>query len=353
VKFTSRIAFLAMLLWVPGVQAHVVKRPFELYRLNRKLCGQVIDHTNNHGRDRRLWSAALCQKRDMYVYLPPGFDPNKRYPFILWLHGFSQDEHSFLQDVVPVFDHAMATRQLPPAIVASPDGSLSGTDHFLSAGSFFANTPKAGAFEDYLMVDVWNFVMEHYPILPEPEAHIVAGVSMGGGAAYSKAIKYPDKFKSVVGIFPPLNLRWEDCHGRYRGPFDPDCWGWRTDYTHGLEVTGSFFGGLVKVRQRRLVYPLHGRRNPNTADEIARDNPIEMLDAYDVREGRLAMYIAYGGKDEFNIAAQVESFLFRAKERGLTIRVDYDPEGRHNRATAKKMEPGILQFVAERLAPYR
>jgi len=67
-----------------------------------------------------------------------------------------------------------------------------------------------------------------------------------------------------------------------------------------------------------------------------------MLDAYDVKEGRLAMYIAYGGKDQFNIAAQVESFLYRCRERGLTVQVGYDPNGKHDRATATKLMPGAL-----------
>ncbi len=78
-----------------------------------------------------------------------------------------------------------------------------------------------------------------------------------------------------------------------------------------------------------------------------------MLDLYDVREGRLAMYIGYGGKDEFNITAQVESFLYHAHERGLTVEVDYIPDGHHNLATAKKLTPSAITFMAERLAAYR
>src|SRR5438105_5904273 len=79
-----------------------------LDRTNRTLAGHVDDYTNNHGSDRRIWSAALCERRDLYVYLPPGFDPCKKYPIIVWLHGFAQDEQSFLYDVVPKLDRAMA-----------------------------------------------------------------------------------------------------------------------------------------------------------------------------------------------------------------------------------------------------
>jgi S-formylglutathione hydrolase FrmB len=330
--------------------ANPVRNFFELDRVNRRLGGTVIDYTHNHGADRRLWSNALHEPRDLYVYLPPGYDPHKRYPLILWLHGFAQDEVSFLRDVIERLDRAIVRGQLPPAIIAAPDGSLHGLACLFTAGSFFSNTP-AGAFEDYLMIDVWDFLLRNYPIRPEREAHVIAGASMGGGAAFNKAIKFPERFKVVVGIFPPVNLRWIDCHGRYMGNFDPDCWGWRTDFSRGREVLGRFYG-VFNVRQRQVAFPLYGRRNPETAAEVSRENPIEMLDAYDVREGLLDMYIAYGGLDQFNIDAQVESFLYRARERGLTVQVGYDPRGKHDRATAERLLPDVLDWLGARMMPY-
>jgi S-formylglutathione hydrolase FrmB len=200
------------------------------------------------------------------------------------------------------------------------------------------------------MQDVWDFLFKNYPLRPEREAHVITGASLGGAAAFNKAIKFRERFRIVVGIYPPLNLRWLDCRGHYMGNFDPDCWGWRENYDRGHEVVGRF--GLVAIRQRRLVHPLYGRHNPDTCAHVAAENPIEMLDAYDVREGQLSMYVAYGGKDEFNVDAQVESFLYRARERGLTVTVAYDPHGRHNSTTALKFLPGVLEWLRPQLAPY-
>ena len=67
-----------------------------LDRLNRKLHGRVVDFTQNHGTDRRIWSPMLGRPRDLYVYLPPGYDPSVAYPLILFLHGALIDEHYFL-----------------------------------------------------------------------------------------------------------------------------------------------------------------------------------------------------------------------------------------------------------------
>jgi hypothetical protein len=115
-------------------------------------------------------------------------------------------------------------------------------------------------------------------------------------------------------------------------------------------VLGRFYG-IITVRVRRVIDPLFGR-GPAAVAAIARENPIEMLDTFGLQNGVLDMYIAYGGKDEFNIDAQVESFLFRAKERGLCIDVGYDPQGRHDIATAKRLFPGVIDWLAPRLAPF-
>jgi pimeloyl-ACP methyl ester carboxylesterase len=332
-----------------NLSAHPLRSQIAFRRAEKGLHGQLLDFTHNHGADRRLWSPALCEKRDMYVYLPPGYDACRQYPLIVFLHGFAQDEGVFLRIALPMLDQAMADGHLPPAIIAAPDASIRGGDCFFGPSSFFLNT-RAGAFEDYLMIDVWNFLMTHYSIRPEPQAHVLFGVSMGGGAAFNKIIKFPDQFRIAIGIFPPLNLRWMDCHGHYRRNFDPCCWGWRTDFSRSREVVARF--GPVAIRLGKLVNPLYGRKNPETVDEVSRENPIEMLDAYDVRPGCLQMYIAYGGRDQFNIDAQVESFLFVARQRCLPIGVGYEPKGTHGIRTARKLFPGTIEWLAPRLAPY-
>ena len=349
----NRIAWAAVFLALCGsgetASAHLIRHPFALARVNRKIHGHVLDFTHNHGDDHRIWSTALNQPRDMYVYVPPCYDPHQCYPIILWLHGFSQDEQSFLSDAVVPLDQAIADGRLPPAIIAAPDGSFPGEPCFLSAGTFFLNS-KAGRFEDYLIHDVWGFLLQNFPIRPEREAHVLAGASMGGGAAYNIGIKYRDVFGIVIGIFPPLNTRWVDCHCRYMSNFDPCCWGWRTDFSRRWEVVGRFYG-VVTIRLRHVVGPLYGI-GPHTAELVARENPIEMLDTFGVRPGDLSMFVGYGGRDQFNIDAQVESFLFAAKERGLCVAVAYDPIGKHDLPTALKLLPAVLDWLAPQLAPF-
>jgi S-formylglutathione hydrolase FrmB len=330
--------------------ANVIPRPFKLDRVNRELHGQLVDYTRNHGADRRIWSPALQQWRDLYVYLPPGYCPEKRYPLVFILHGFSQDETSFLQYAVRPLDKAIATGRLPPCIVVAPDGSLRGMDCLFNVGTFFLNS-NAGRFEDFLMQDVYQFILTTYPIRPEPEAHFLLGVSMGGGVAYTQTIKHPDKFRTAAAIFPPLNLRWISCRGRYMDNFDPACWGWREDFSRGHETIGRFYG-IFGIPLRKLIYPLYDRTSPDLPWLVSQVNPIEMLDHYDVRPGQFQFYVAYGGKDEFNLDAQIESFLYRAREKGLEVAVDYDPKGRHNVATALRFLPHLVDWLRPRMEPW-
>jgi S-formylglutathione hydrolase FrmB len=318
--------------------------------INKRLGGQVLDYTANHGQDRRLWSQALCQRRDMYVYLPPCFDPKLRYPLVVWLHGFAQDESAFLREVAPRLDAAILAGQLPPMIAVAPDGSLEGEPCHAKPGSFFINS-KVGAFEDYVMKDVLGFVFANFPIRPEREAHIMGGLSMGGFGAYTLAIKHRNLFGVAVGIYPPLNLRWIDDQGRYFSQFDPYRWGWRTQVTSRHEVIAKFYGGLVTFTIGQVIEPIFGRSEQGL-QEVIKHNPIEMIDSYRLKPGELQMYVCYGKKDEFNLAAQIESFLYVARERGLDVGVGVDPQGGHNLETAVRLLPGLIAWLGPRMAPY-
>ena len=83
-----------------------------------------------------------------------------------------------------------------------------------------------------------------------------------------------------------------------------------------------------------------------------RENPAEMITTYDVKPGELEMFVGYGERDEFNIDAQVESFVYLAKCRGLCVTSVSLPRGHHNVETGKKLVPYMLAWIAPRLAPY-
>jgi S-formylglutathione hydrolase FrmB len=174
---------------------------------------------------------------------------------------------------------------------------------------------------------------------------------MGGGAAFDLAMRNRDCFGVVAGMHPPLNLRWVDCDGDYMANFDPHRWGWRNEIKRPHEPIAIFGAGAFKVRLSHLLGPLFGDED-NAIVEISKHNPIELVDRTRLRNGDLEMFVAYVGKDEFNIDAQVESFLYLAKHRGLGVHVVYDPQGHHDAITSMKLLPSMIDWLAPRLAPY-
>lgn len=320
----------------------------DINKLNCSLKGHVYDFSFNHGKDNRIYSECLELKRDLYVYTPPKYDPKERYPLVIWMHGYSQDEKSFLE-IIDKFDKAIAEGMFPKAVIAAPDGSPQGRASFFDPGTLFLNSPL-GRFEDYVVYDVYNHVVKNFSIRPERESHILAGASMGGFAAFNLGFKHKDRFGVLIGIHPPLNLRYADCRGRTRTDFDPNCFS-LTDRYRPFAPVAQFYGGLITIRQRRILAPVFGEE-PNVVGRVALQNPYEMLDTYNIKPGDFSMFIGYGNEDEFNFDAHCESFLYKTRQMGIRVYSVKVIGGHHDRATALKMLPTLGEWITPVVGPY-
>ena len=223
------------------------------------------------------------------------------------LHGIAQDEQ-FLPALVrgPGPGHRLRA-------TAADDHRRAGRQRsrpasFLSPGSFYLNT-RAGRFEDYIVQDVWGFLLDE---LPDPPGARVARPGRGVDGRVRgvqpriqalRAVQGPRRHHAaaepaVRGLPRPL-------HGRISTRTAPACGtaSSRSSRSPGSTASSRSASGGWRV-------PLF-RRDRGAMQKIAAENPIEMLDAYDVRPGQFDMFVGYGGRDEFNIDAQVESFLLR------------------------------------------
>ncbi len=355
-KLTSRLFAAALILIGVSLVAVQSQEPpkskgedeFDIIRLGRRIKGRIVDHTHNHGRDHRIWSRSLHQWRDVYIYLPPGYSKAEQYPVVFFFHPFAMDERSFMR-LVPTVDDAIASGKLPPVIIVAADGSLDGKGCLAQPGSFFLNS-NAGPYEDYVLNDVWDFVCSRYPIRAERNAHVLAGISMGGFAAFNLGLRHRDAFGIVIGIHPPLNLRWADVDGNPRAKFDPRRWGWRSGFDNPHEIIANYHG-VVKLRMGPIVQPVFGDGDEALIN-IAANNPIELALKTGLKNGDLSMFVGYAGRDEFNIDAQVESFLYWAKFKGIGVAVAFEPDGHHDGLTAMKMMPSVFRWLAPQLEPY-
>ncbi len=322
--------------------------PNKLERVNGKIGGKVHDFTDNHNVDRRICSKALDEKREVYIYTPPGYDGKTQFPFMLWLHGFGHDEKNFL-DFIPHIDEGIRTGAIPPMIIAAPDASVKGKPSLFNTGSFYLNS-RAGRFEDYIVDDVVAFTFKKFAVRPEREAHVIAGASMGGYGAYSLGFKHKELFGNIAGIMPPLNMRYLDCHGKYNSDYDPNCVTLRTEFPRN-EIVGRFYG-VILIRQRRMIDPLFGRDNSDVLKVLSANNPIELLETRNVQPADYNLFLGYGEKDEFNLDAQAEHFIDVAAKKGIHPTVLKVKDGRHNTKTGVSMFPAMARWLAPALAPY-
>lgn len=348
-----RVSLLAVVLVAPNALAF---RPsgggdaiVDLNYLNRQLAGQVHDYTANHGTDARIDAPSLGQRRDLYVYVPPGYDSTKRYPLIIWLHGLAQDEKSFLH-IVPGLDREIAAGRLPKCVIAAPNATVRGRASLREPPSMFLNSPL-GRYEDFVIYDVWNHVVTHYSIRVEKQAHVLAGASMGAFGAYNLGIKHKDDYGVVAGVLPPLNLRYADARGRTTGSFDPNNFGWLNEYRPNAALASFGPLGMVTVRERDIIAPVFGE-GPDVIAKVAAENPAEMLASYDVKPGDLEMFAGYGQRDEFHFDAQTESFAAVARGRGLSVHTVMVPGGRHDKETAMRMMPTFVEWLGPKINRY-
>ncbi len=71
-------------------------------------------------------------------------------------------------------------------------------------GSFYANSPVTGNWEDFLTKDVVNYIDSKYRTLEGPENRGITGFSMGGSGAVNVALSHPDKFGHLYTLSPGL-----------------------------------------------------------------------------------------------------------------------------------------------------
>ena len=320
-----------------------------LDRLNQKLQGKVVDYTQNHGADRRIVSPILGRPRDLYVYLPPGYDPSVAYPLILFLHGADVDEHDFLDPSdLKALDYMMSHGEMPPAIIAAPDGTYEGTNWITSTHSLWVNG-RGGRFEEHIVTEVVPFVMQNYSVRPERNAHSLLGISAGGYGAMAIAIKHRNIFGAVATLAGPLNMRYDNRRGAYGDDFDPAVYRKRTAYDPNMLIAKYYFG-LVRRRVKTYLEPVYGP-GPDMIAKVARDNPADLLSTSGLQHGELAIYVNYPTRDEYNFDAQDQSFAWLAAQRGIGMELTCVAGGHHDLRYIERAEPPAYAWLGRHMLP--
>jgi enterochelin esterase-like enzyme len=145
----------------------------------------------------RVHSALLGNERRVWVYTPPGYDPNHQpYDLLVLFDGYA-----YLRAIPTpsILDNLLAAGQLPPFVLLLVDNR----DRDLEL-------PCHAPFADFLAGELLPWARERYTITSDPAHAVVAGSSYGGLAAAYAGFRHPEVFGAVLSQSGAFWWRPED-----------------------------------------------------------------------------------------------------------------------------------------------
>lgn len=149
--------------------------------------------------DLTIQSQFKGQKMTYSVWLPNGYDENKKYPFLYLLHGYESEDQSHLDRYWVEKGNAreIAKKYVKdggvPMIIIMPNG----------LSDFYIGNNQA--YEKYF----------HEELMPSVEKafkcnglRAIAGLSMGGFGTLYYALSYPQKFTYAYAMSPAVSMSW-------------------------------------------------------------------------------------------------------------------------------------------------
>ncbi len=158
-------------------------------------------------------SATLGNSRDLFLYLPPGYDHEAdTYP-VLYMHDgqnlFDPSAYYGGWQVDDVIDDLLARGRMQEIIVVGMANTPDRMDEYTHVEDFLPLEGgwvggDAPAYADFVVNEVKPFVDARYRTRPERESTGVLGSSLGGLVSFYIGWAYPDVFHYVGGMSSTL-----------------------------------------------------------------------------------------------------------------------------------------------------
>lgn len=115
-------------------------------------------------------------ERELYVYTPPGYTPEKKYPVLYLVGGSGELPSNWVYDgrVNFIMDNLLTEGKVVPMIIAIPNNQVIHRNHPKHAELTF------DLFEKELRNHVIPLIDQNYSTIKEPKGRALSGLSMGG-----------------------------------------------------------------------------------------------------------------------------------------------------------------------------
>jgi enterochelin esterase-like enzyme len=154
-----------------------------------------------------IGSPNLGEKRKLFIYLPPGHDPAKRYPVVYLGDGQQVQMRSI------ILQPLILAKKLPPIILVG----LYNNDAPITAGGrtmqrrradYILNaTPDSTYFlkhEAFLLKEVMPLAEKQFGASPDPKDRLLIGRSASADWAIDTAMRHPEIFARTAGLSPSV-----------------------------------------------------------------------------------------------------------------------------------------------------
>lgn len=271
-------------------------------------------------------------EREIYVYLPPGYDGKKRFPVVYCLTGFTGRGKMFLNDsaftpnLAQRMDKLIDSGIAKQMILVMPDCFT----HY--GGSQYINSTATGNYEDYLTQELVQFIDENLLTIPDKNSRAVMGKSSGGygamicglrhsetfglicstsGDAYFELCYLPDlakAFRAIKGNPKRLLEKfWDENEKKGKNDFD------------GLNIIGMSACYSPNGSEVELPFDLQtGEIRDDIWQKWLKHDPVRLVENHveNLKSLKL-LYIDAGTRDEFNLDIGAKIFCERLKKHDI------------------------------------
>ena len=146
-------------------------------------------------RDLTIDSQVLGRQMKYSIYLPEGFDGQTALPVLYMLHGYGDDQNSWLDkgNLATLTSAAISNGEVGKMVVVTPDAMQ----------TFYCNGVQDGlAYEDYFFNELVPTVEAMFNVGKDKAKRAVGGLSMGGYGTLYYAVKHSDMFCCAYAMSP-------------------------------------------------------------------------------------------------------------------------------------------------------